>query len=131
MARLRSDPEREQKARFHSTATRRPASPCCGGGCTIPTPAGFGSVDTRTFNDSFTCCFIDEVRSYGVSGRDSAGCPPGYDHAGCSVSRTSGGGSVWLVGEDPGNCTCQVSMHNNGTDGATFTVNVSTIRGCD
>jgi hypothetical protein len=102
----------------------------CGGGCSVATPSDFGSILPRDTLATFSCCLIDEVRSYGPDGPDSSGCYPGYVYDGCSVSKVSGYGSVSIVEEDAAACTCRVHVENQGLDGATYTVSVRLKRAC-
>lgn len=102
----------------------------CRGGCSVATPSDYGSILPRDTLASFSCCLIDEVRSYGPDGLDSSGCYPGYVYDGCSVSKVSGYGSVSIVEEDAAACTCRVHVENQGLDGATYTVSVRLKRAC-
>jgi hypothetical protein len=102
----------------------------CGGGCSVATPSDYGSILPRDVQASFSCCLINEVRSYGPDGPDSAGCYPGYVYDGCSVSKQSGYGSVSIAEEDPASCTCRVRVQNQGLDGATYTVSIRLRRAC-
>jgi hypothetical protein len=102
----------------------------CDGGCSVVTPSDYGSILPRDTLASFSCCLIDEVRSYGPDGPDSSGCYPGYVYDGCSVSKVSGYGSVSIVEEDAAACTCRVHVENQGLDGATYTVSVRLKRAC-
>jgi hypothetical protein len=102
----------------------------CSGNCSVATPSDYGSVLPRDTLASFSCCFVDEVRSYGPDGADSFGCYPGYVYDGCTVSKASGGGSVSIVGEDAAACTCRVRVANDGLEGATYTVHIRLKRGC-
>jgi hypothetical protein len=102
----------------------------CGGQCSVATPADYGAIDTEQVTDSFACCFIDETRSYGPTGRDTTGCFAGYSYAGCTVAKQSGGGAVSVVTEDAASCTCQVHINNIGLEGATYVVRIRQIRGC-
>jgi hypothetical protein len=102
----------------------------CGGGCSVATPSDYGSILPRDMQASFSCCLIDEVRSYGPDGPDSSGCYPGYVYDGCAVSKTSGNGSVSIIEEDPESCTCRVHVENQGLDGATYTVSIRLKRAC-
>jgi hypothetical protein len=96
----------------------------CNGACSITSL----SPMYASIGDSFACCYIDEVRSYGFGGRNTSGCQPGYHLTDCGAPKSSGGGSVTVVGTDSANCTCQVHINNNGLEGATFTVNLT--QGC-
>lgn len=102
----------------------------CNGSCSVMTPSDYGSILPRDVRDSFSCCFIDEVRSYGPDGPGSSGCYAGYVYDGCSVSKLSGYGSVSIVEEDAASCTCRVRVENQGLDGATYDVSVRLRRGC-
>jgi len=86
----------------------------CGGGCSVATPSDYGSILPRDTLASFSCCLIDEVRSYGPDGPDSSGCYPGYVYDGCTVSKVSGYGLVSIVEEDAASCTCRVRVENQG-----------------
>lgn len=103
----------------------------CNGNCSIATPSDYGSALLRDIPDNFTCCFIDEVRSYGPDGRDSVGCYPGYVYAGCTVSTLSGRGAVSVVSEDAAACTCQVAVQNTRLDGASYEVHLRLTRACN
>lgn len=103
----------------------------CSGNCNILTPSDYGSALLRDIPDNFTCCFIDEIRSYGPDGRGSVGCYPGYVYAGCTVSTLSGAGAVSIVGEDPAACTCLVAVRNTGLDGASYEVHLRLTRACN
>lgn len=102
----------------------------CNGSCSVMTPSDYGSMLPRDIEASFSCCFIDEVRSYGPDGPDSSGCYPGYEYDGCTVSKTSGRGLVSIVEEDAATCTCRVHVDNAGLDGASYTVTIRLKRGC-
>lgn len=102
----------------------------CRGGCSVATPSDYGSILPRDMQASFSCCLIDEVRSYGPDGPDSSGCYPGYVYDGCAVSKTSGYGSVSIVEEDAESCTCRVHVQNQGLDGAAYTVSIRLKRAC-
>jgi hypothetical protein len=102
----------------------------CGGACSVATPSDYGSILPRDTQASFSCCLIDEVRSYGPDGPDTSGCYPGYIYDGCSVSKVSGRGSVAIEAEDPASCTCRVHVQNEGLDGATYTVHLRLKRSC-
>jgi hypothetical protein len=102
----------------------------CGGDCSVATPSDYGSILPRDMQASFSCCLIDEVRSYGPDGPDSSGCYPGYVYDGCAVSKTSGNGSVSIIEEDAESCTCRVHVQNQGLDGATYTVSIRLKRAC-
>jgi hypothetical protein len=102
----------------------------CGGGCSVATPSDYGSILPRDTQASFSCCLIDEVRSYGPDGPESSGCYPGYTYDGCTVSKISGNGSVSIVEEDAESCTCRVHVENQGLDGAAYTVSIRLKRAC-
>lgn len=102
----------------------------CGGACSVATPSDYGSILPRDTQASFSCCLIDEVRSYGPDGLDTSGCYPGYIYDGCAVSKVSGRGTVSIEAEDAASCTCRVRVQNQGLDGATYTVHLRLKRAC-
>jgi hypothetical protein len=103
----------------------------CNGTCSVPTPSDYGSLLSRETTDSFSCCIINQTRSYGPDGRDTSGCYPGYAYAGCTVTKLSGLGRVTVVREDPTLCICELEVQNTGLDGATYSVDIRLTRACN
>ena len=66
---------------------------------------------------SFSCCSINQTKNYG-----GACSGAGWIHAGCTVMKTSGGGTVYV--ESEGNCGCTVREQNAGLEGATYDVTI-------
>jgi len=88
----------------------------CNGQC-----SGGGTTVTKyTENSSFACCFINQTKTFGGA------CTPGWVYNGCSVTKTSSGGSVTIEGTGSGgSCTCTIREQNIGTEGATYTVRIN------
>ncbi|MDX2019886.1 MAG: hypothetical protein SF187_06575 [Deltaproteobacteria bacterium] len=101
----------------------------CGGICSVPTPSNLNSTVVyggAPYFGNFACCFINENRTYGGT------CSAGYHFAGCRVSKSSGGGKVFINRSGGGrDCSCDVHIENVGLEGATYSVTIEQTRVCD
>ena len=91
-----------------------------GGGCGTKQCNGTcnGASITRlkySASGSFSCCSVNQTKSYGGTCSGA-----GWAHQTCTVTKTSGGGTVYV--ESQGNCGCTVREQNAVLEGATYDV---------
>jgi hypothetical protein len=99
----------------------------CDGSCSVATPSNLGAVqDVYTAQEKFACCWKDYKKTFGGP------CDSGWNYAGTTITKVSGGGGCDIVSEGSGNdCSVTVRFHNNGLEGAICNIAVHEQRVCN